>query len=65
MKRKAYGGANFVPIAVPDIYWRILLLLKILKKWFFSTNWAILTSLSVGICIMSTTYTVEKKEKLL
>ena len=35
MKMQAYGGANFVPIAVPDICWKTLLNSK---KIFISTN---------------------------
>ena len=50
MKRHAYGGANLVPIAVPETCCLILLLNS--KKLFFSTNCAILTKSSVRIHFM-------------
>ena len=49
MKIQTYGGASFVLIAVPDICWKTSLLNS--KKLFFSTNWVILTSLSLEICL--------------
>ena len=48
-KRPAYGGANLVPIAVPET---CLILLLNSNKLFFNTNSAILTK-SVGIHILS------------
>ena len=51
MKRHAYGGANLVPIAVPETCCLILLLNS--KKLFFNTNPAILTKSSVGIHFLS------------
>ena len=51
MKRHAYGGANLVPIAVPEKCWLILLLNS--KKLFFNTNSSILTKSSVEIDFLS------------
>ena len=51
MKRHAYGGADLLPIAVPET-WYLVLLLKP-KKLFFSTNSAILTESSAGIDFLS------------
>ena len=50
MKRHAYGGANLVPIAVPET---CLILLLNSKKLFFNINSAILTKSSVGIHFLS------------
>ena len=48
IKIHVHGWGNLAPIAVPDICWKTLLNSK---KLFFNTNWAILTSLSVEICL--------------
>ena len=45
----AQGGANFVPIAVPEICWYTLVSNS--KKLFFKTSFAILIRFSVGISL--------------
>ena len=44
---QAYGGANLVPIAVPEICWNVSLLNS--KNLLLNTNSAILIKSSVGI----------------
>ena len=48
---QAYGGANVVPIAVPEICWNMSLLNS--KKLLLNTNSAILIKSSVGIFFKS------------
>ena len=51
MKRRPYGGANLVSIAVPETCCLILLLNS--KKLFFNTNSAILTKSPVATDFLS------------